>query len=87
MKDQIRIFISKETFTDLRKIGDDTLLFEEGIFDSMGLLNLISFMETEFNVKVADSELDTANFGSLNAIVSFLESKVKNGLCAELPGL
>ena len=32
MKDQIRIFISKETFTDLRKIGDDTLLFEEGIF-------------------------------------------------------
>jgi acyl carrier protein len=87
MKEQIRIFIGKETFTDIRKIGDETQLFEEGIFDSMGLLNLISFLETEFNIKVADSELDTANFGSLNAIVSFLDSKVKSGLCAELPGL
>lgn len=87
MKEQIRKFISRETFTDPKKLGDSTLLFEEGIFDSMGLLNLISFMEEEFSVKVADSELDTANFGSVNAIVSFLERKVKTGSCAELPGL
>jgi len=77
MKEQIREFVCKTTFNDPKKVKDETLLFDEGIFDSMGLLNLISFLEENFSVKVDDSELDAANFGSINAIVSFLERKVK----------
>ena len=76
MKQQIREFVSNTTFTDLRKIDDSTLLFEEGIFDSIGLLNLIAFLERDFNIKVEDSELDAENFGSINAIASFLERKL-----------
>ena len=76
MKEQLRKFVCKSTFSDPQKIGDDTLLFDEGIFDSMGLLNLISYMEENFNIKVADSELDEANFGSINAISSFLKRKL-----------
>lgn len=86
MKKQIRDFVCKTTFSDPQKIKDSTLLFDEGIFDSMGLLNLIAFLEEEFDVKVADSELDAVNFGSIDAIASFLESKLKKEeLCAELP--
>jgi acyl carrier protein len=77
MKQQIREFVCKTTFSDPNKINDETLLFDEGIFDSMGLLNLISFLEEDFNVKVEDSELDAANFGSINAITSYLERKLK----------
>lgn len=77
MKEQIREFVCKTTFSDPKKVKDNTLLFDEGIFDSMGLLNLISFLEENFSVKVDDSELDAANFGSISAIVSFLERKVK----------
>lgn len=77
MKEQIREFVCKTTFSDPKKIIDSTLLFDEGIFDSMGLLNLISFLEEDFNVKVEDSELDAANFGSIDAIVSFLGRKIK----------
>jgi len=88
MKNQIRDFICKTTFSDPEKISGDTLLFEEGIFDSMGLLNLISFLEEDFSINVADSELETANFGSINAIASFLERKLKmKELCVELPDL
>jgi acyl carrier protein len=76
MKDQIREFVCNTTFSDPKKINNNTLLFEEGIFDSMGLLNLISFLEEKFTVKVEDSELDAANFGSIDAIVSFLEMKL-----------
>lgn len=76
MKDQLREFVCKTTFSDTHKIKNGTLLFEEGIFDSMGLLNLISFMEENFCIKVDDSELDVANFGSINAIASFLERKM-----------
>lgn len=77
MKAQIRDFVCKTTFSDPQKISDDTLLFDEGIFDSMGLLNLIAFLEEDFNVKVDDSELDATNFGSIDAIFSFLERKLK----------
>ncbi len=77
MKQQIRDFVCRTTFSDPLKIKDSTLLFDEGIFDSMGLLNLISFIEEDFSVKVADSELDAANFGSIDAIASFLERKTK----------
>ena len=48
MKDQIREFVYKTTFSDPKKVNDATLLFDEGIFDSMGLLNLISFLEEDF---------------------------------------
>lgn len=77
MKQQIREFVCKTTFSDPTKINDDTQLFDEGIFDSMGLLNLISFLEEDFKVKVEDSELDAANFGSIAAIASFVERKLK----------
>lgn len=76
MKKHIREFVCKTTFTDLQKINDDTLLFEEGIFDSMGLLNLIAFLEEDFKIKIEDSELDADNFGSVDAIASFLERKL-----------
>jgi acyl carrier protein len=76
MKEKIREFVCKTTFSDPKKIKNDTMLFEEGIFDSMGLLNLISFLEEDFNIKVEDEELNDANFGSVNAIASFLERKL-----------
>lgn len=76
MKEQIREFVCKTTFSDPQKIDDGTLLFDEGIFDSMGLLNLISFLEENFEIKVGDSELDAANFGSIDAITSFLQRKL-----------
>jgi acyl carrier protein len=73
MKEQIREFVCKTTYSDPQKIQDNTLLFDEGIFDSMGLLKLISFLEEDFNVIVNDSDLHADNFGSINAISSFLE--------------
>jgi acyl carrier protein len=78
MNKKILDFICQTTFVDPQKINDRTLLFDEGIFDSLGLLNLITFLEKDFNVKVDDSELDAVNFESIKAIESFLEKK----LCA-----
>jgi acyl carrier protein len=77
MEKQILDFVCKMTFSDPNNINNDTLLFEEGIFDSMSLLNLISFLEEDFSIKVYDSELDVANFGSIDAITSFLGGKLK----------
>ncbi|MCW3786224.1 acyl carrier protein [Plebeiibacterium sediminum] len=75
MKEKIRSFIAEITFNDSSLIKDDTMIFDEGIFDSMGLLGLINFIESEFNVLAEDSDLQEENFGSVERIVAFIEKK------------
>lgn len=76
MKSNIKAFISKTTFIGEDKIKDESHLFEEGIFDSMGLLSLISFLEEEYGVSTSDSELSEENFSSVNAISAYVERKI-----------
>ena len=62
-------------FGDGAKISNDTTLLEKGIIDSTGVLELVAFIEDNFNVTVADEELVQENFSSLIAIEKFLQSK------------
>jgi acyl carrier protein len=77
--EQLRNFISEITFSDIDKIKDDTLLFEEGIFDSLGFLSLVSFLNEEYGVDVTNDELSEDNFKSINAVVEYIAKK-KNSL-------
>lgn len=74
-KNKIRDYILESTFDDVANITDDTLIFEKGVLDSMGLLFLIEFLKEEFGVTTNDDELVVENFESINNIVAFLESK------------
>ena len=78
LTEQLRNFISETTFTDKEKIKEDTLIFQEGIFDSLGFLSLIGFLDEKIGIEVADQELEIENFESINAIVGFI-SKKNNG--------
>lgn len=55
---------------------NDTLLFDEGLFDSMGFMALISFLQEEYGVQPNDDELVVENFESINAIVAYLAKKI-----------
>lgn len=76
IKDQLKKFIADTAYTSVEKIGDDTLIFVEGIFDSMGFLALINFIEENFGIRAQDAELLEANFESVNAIANFICSKL-----------
>ena len=76
IKEQLKKFISETAFVPSEKVQDETLIFIEGIFDSMGFLSLINFIEENFNIKAQDSELLEANFESVNAIARFISSKL-----------
>lgn len=62
-------------FGDADKLAVNTNLFEKGIIDSTGVLELVAFIEDNFNVTVTDDELVQDNFSSLTAIEKFLQSK------------
>ena len=76
IKTKIKNYIIESTFDDVEKIKDDSLIFEEGILDSMGLLFLIEFLQEEFNLTTTDEELVVENFQSINSIIAFIESKM-----------
>jgi acyl carrier protein len=54
------------------ELGDDDLLMEKGVVDSMGVAEMIAFVESEFGVFISDDEITEANFGSLSAIARFV---------------
>jgi acyl carrier protein len=76
LKSKIKDYIIESTLDDVEKINDNTLIFEEGTLDSMGLLFLIEFLKDEFNIETNDEELVVENFQSINSILNFVEQKI-----------
>jgi len=56
--------------------GDNAALMDEGVVDSTGVLELITFLEETFGVTVADSEATPRNLDSVNSILAFVERKL-----------
>lgn len=75
-RSKLKEYIISATLTDTKDITDDTLIFETGLLDSMGLLFLVEFLNEEFNVEVKDDELLPENFQSVNSILKFIEGKL-----------
>jgi len=75
MTEEIRGFIAETSFTDPGEIHENTMLFDEGIFDSMGLLNLITFLEEKYDVQTTDIDMIEDNFQSLGAIKDYVIRK------------
>ena len=66
-----------EKFPLARKSGLDsgTPLLEKGILDSLGILDVVSFLESEFSILIADEDLAPENFQSLAALSAFVLKK------------
>ena len=62
--------------TNVSLDGDDSLL-EEGLIDSTGVLELVTFIEDRFDVTVEDEELVPENLDSINRLITFIEAKVE----------
>lgn len=78
IKNTLRHYIVTEIMHEknLSILGDDTPLIEEGIIDSMGLIELVRFMEQQFSIAVAEEEMDLDNFRTLNSLTVFIQMKI-----------
>lgn len=52
-------------------------IFDEGLVSSLFAIELMTFLETKFYIKVTMDDLDMANFKSVNSIAQFVRSKQK----------
>lgn len=76
VKGKVIEHILSSSFNDPTKIEEDTMIFKEGILDSMGLMTLITFLEEEFGIATQDTDLVEENFETINAITNFVSQKL-----------
>ncbi len=62
-------------FGDENGFEDNTSFLQESIIDSIGMMELIDYLETHFDVKIEDSELIPENLDSLSNIQKFIAEK------------
>ncbi|NLL72990.1 MAG: acyl carrier protein [Clostridiales bacterium] len=75
IKEKIRSFIIR--VTRKQEITDDEDIFQGGIVNSLLTLQLILFIEKNFDISVENEEMDIENFKTINRIEEFI-SKKKN---------
>ncbi len=75
--DQLRTFIVNELNYEgsPQELTEDFPLIESGVLDSLGIFQIVSFIESEFGVEIADEELVGENFGSLKRIARLVDDK------------
>jgi len=76
-KDRIRAFIVENfLFGKDDELKDDSSFLDEGIIDSTGILELVSFLEEEFSISVEDEELVPENLDCIQNVVAYLGRKL-----------
>ncbi len=77
IKAKIYAFLEDNVLLDSEdeKISDDDSFMENGIIDSTGILELVSYIEEEFEFEVADEELVPDNFDSVNKLTEYINRK------------
>jgi acyl carrier protein len=65
------LIYSKDGFT----YADDASLLKEGIIDSLGVVELVTFLQTRFGLKVEQSDVRPENFDSVAKLAAFVRSK------------
>src|ERR1043165_7429693 len=77
IEDKIRQYILKNLyFAEDHNLGDDVSYLAEGVIDSMGAMELVSFVEAEYGIKVETSEVTVRNFDSIRQLANFVRRKL-----------
>jgi acyl carrier protein len=73
---EIRQFIADRfLFGNDQELKNEGSLLDAGIIDSTGVLELISYLEEHFKIKVEDDELVPENLDTIASICAFLSRK------------
>lgn len=63
--------ISRFHLSRARGLGDEDSLLDTQVIDSLGILELVEFLEETFAIQVTDDELTPENFDSIGALARF----------------
>jgi acyl carrier protein len=76
--DKIKKFLAHQ-FPATKNVGNEDPLLKNGLIDSLGILEVVTFLEKEFSITVTDEELLPENFDSIWTLSKFVRTKT-NGV-------
>ncbi len=85
IKAKIRFFIAESILYSGKEYPymDDSSFLENGIVDSMNIMEIVMFTENQFGIHIDDEDIVPDNFDSIERLAQFVKRK-KNGLVKEL---
>jgi len=76
--DRIENFLARQ-FPGTKNVGREEPLLKNGLIDSLGILEVVTFLEKEFGFTVTDEELLPENFESVQCLSNFVQHKMNGG--------
>lgn len=58
------------------QLQDEDSLLKKGVVDSMGVMEVLGYLDERFGVSPEDDEVTEANLGSLQAMAAFVKAKL-----------
>ena len=76
VEQEIRTFLTENfALGHVTKLPGDRSLTERGFMDSVGIVELLTFLETQYEIQISDEETVPENIDTINKIVRFIETK------------
>lgn len=76
--ERVRDFLIEEAHWDgsRAELTDDLPLIETHVIDSMLLLRMVAWLESEYGIAISDADVVPSNFGSIEKISSLVAAKL-----------
>lgn len=78
MLDKVLNIFEEVTGTDEIREDLDLDLFEAGLLDSLGIIEVLLKLEEVFSIKLQPTDLEREDMATVNNLVSFLEGYIAN---------
>lgn len=77
IKTTVREFIAENFHYrgEIESLSESDSLLEAGLIDSMGVLELVTFLESTFSIQVADEEVVPENIDTIGGVVAYVRRK------------
>ena len=73
--DLLRYVFDKSDFEAVDNIPLDKSLLAEGVLDSFGVIEIVEYIESNWNITIEDSEFTLERMGSINKMVQLIFDK------------
>lgn len=87
VREKLLDFISQHFRIPKDHIDPEVSLVDQGVIDSFGFIEIVSFLEAELSIVIADDQINRDHFGSVSRIVAFVTGALDTASPAREPPL
>ncbi len=77
IRGKIKDFINEITNVNNSKINNDSKLISDELIDSLGIIQIVTYLENYFQIKIEQNEINLENLETINTMTKFVSNKIK----------